>query len=150
VQMLLAVILSALLAITTSTKSLASAFGWFVQPLQWMGCKTEEWQKVLLLTMDFIPIVQEEIRVTTSPERDVSDESTLPASKSRWSTWSDKLHNLLLRLVGRGDEIAQQIAASDDVLHGPVALSPLLPMALLDQLFALLITLLIVSYWLAG
>ena len=150
VQMILAVLLSALLAITTSTNALASTFGWFVQPLQWMGCKTDEWQKVLLLTMDFIPIVQEEIRVTTSPEGDASDEATLPVSKSRWSIWSDKLHNLLLRLVGRGDEIAHRLATSDDVLHGPVALSPLLPMALLDQLFALLISLLIVSYWLAG
>lgn len=150
VQMLLAVLLSALLAITTSTKSLASAFGWFVQPLQWIGCKTDEWQKVLLLTMDFIPIVQEEIRVTTSAEGDAADEATLPASKSRWSIWCDKLQRLLLRLVGRGDDIAQRIAASDDALHAPVVLSPLLPMALLDQLFALLITLLIASYWLAG
>ena len=150
VQMLLAVLLSALLAITTSTKSLASAFGWFVQPLQWLGCKTGEWQQILLLTMDFMPIVQEEIRVTTSPEGDSADEATLPTSKSRWSIWSDKLQDLILRLVGRGDEIAHQIAASDDTLRASVALSPLLPMALLDQLFALLMTLLIVSYWFAG
>jgi energy-coupling factor transport system permease protein len=149
-QMLLAVLLSALLAITTSTKTLASTFGWFVQPLQWMGCKTEEWQKILLLTMDFIPIVQEETRVAASPEGEASDEATLSASKSRWATWSDKLQNLLLRLVGRGDEIAQRIAANDETLQSPVSLSPLLPMALLDQLFSLLITLLIVSYWLAG
>jgi len=150
VQMLLAVLLSALLAITTSTKSLASAFGWFVQPLQWLGCKTGEWQQILLLTMDFMPIVQEEIRVTTSSEGDSADEATLPADKSRWSIWSDKLQNLLLRLVGRGDEIAQNIAGSEDALRGPIALKPLLPMTLLDQLFALLISLLIVSYWLAG
>ena len=150
VQMLLAVLLSVLLATTTSTKSLTSAFGWFVQPLQWLGCKTDEWQKLLLLTMDFIPIVQEEIRVTTSPEGQPSDEARLPASKNRWSAWSDKLENLLLRLVDRGDEIAHQIVASDDTLRAPVALSPLWPMALLDQLFALLITLLVISYWLAG
>lgn len=150
VQMLLAVLLSALLAITTSTTTLASAFGWFVQPLQWLGCKTGEWQQILLLTMDFMPIVQKEIRVATSPGEDTADEATLPDRKSRWSIWSDEVQNLLLRLVGRGDAIAQNIAGSDDALRGPVALSPLLPMTLLDQLFALLITLLIVSYWLAG
>lgn len=104
----------------------------------------------MLLTMDFIPIVQEEIRATTSPEGEASEEAGLPAKKSRWSTWNDKLQNLLLQLVDRGDVIALQIAKSEDVLHGPVALSPLLPMALLDQIFVLLITLLTVSYWLAG
>ncbi len=150
VQMLLAVILSALLAMTTSTKSLASTFGWFVQPLQWVGCRTEEWQKLLLLTMDFIPIVQEEIRVTTASEDEVHAEGSQPIHKSRWAVWTQKLQGLLARLVDRGDAVAHRMAVNEDSVLLPVVLSVLLPIALLDQLFSLVITLVVICYWLAG
>ncbi len=150
VQMLLAVILSALLAMTTSTKSLASTFGWFVQPLQWMGCRTEEWQKLLLLTMDFIPIVQEEIRVTTVSDDEVPAEGSQPIHKSRWALWTQKLQCLLARLVDRGDAVAHRMAANEGSSLLPVRLSALLPIALLDQLFSLVITLVVICYWLAG
>ncbi|MCK4507136.1 MAG: hypothetical protein KAU27_01245 [Desulfuromonadales bacterium] len=150
VQMLLAIIVSALLAITTSTKSLAGTFGWFVQPLQWMGCRTEEWQKLLLLTMDFIPVVQTEIRRTSKPESACSADSMQATKVSRWSVWAQKLQDLLARLVDRGDTVAHRIAANEDTCHLPAALTPLLPLALLDQLFSLVVALVITCYWLAG
>ena len=150
VQMLLAVILSALLAMTTSTASLASTFGWFVQPLQWMGCRTEEWQKLLLLTMDFIPIVQEEIRVTTVADDEAPADDSQSIHKSRWTVWAQKLQDLLARLVDRGDAAAHRMAADEDSSYLPVGLSALLPIALLDQLFSLVILLVVICYWLAG
>jgi energy-coupling factor transport system permease protein len=149
-QMLLAVVISALLAVTTSTKRLASAFGWFVTPLQWLGCKTDEWQKVLLLTMDFIPVVQAEIRVTAEAGVSSPVEPDQSINEGRWTVWTKKLQCLLLRLVDRGDKLAHQIVADEETSQPPVVLSPLFPMALLDQLFSLLITLLVVIYWLAG
>ncbi len=150
VQMLLAIIVSALLAITTSTKSLASTFGWFVQPLQWIGCRTAEWQKMLLLTMDFIPVVQTEIRRTSEPDSACSTGSTHTAEVGRWSVWVKKLQSLLARLTDRGDTVAHRIAENEDTFYLPAALSPFLPLTLLDQLFSLMIILLFVIYWLAG
>ena len=150
VQMLLAVIVSALLAITTSTATLARTFGWFVQPLHWLGCRTEEWQRLLLLALDFIPTVQEEMKASMVPDSDGHAESTSPGREGRWSVWRQKLHDFLLRLMDRGDIIAHSIAADEDSTHLPPELSPLMPMVLHDQLFALTITVVVVCYWLAG
>lgn len=149
-QMLLAIVLSALLAITTSTENLARTFGWFVKPLDWLGCRTGEWQKLLLLTMDFIPVVQEEIRASSTSDVGDHDVSTPTNRTGRWSVWMLKLQGLLLRLVARGDSIAHRIAENEDSCHLPARLSPLLPMTLLDQLFSLTITLVVIGYWFAG
>lgn len=149
-QMLLAVVVSALLAITTSTATLARTFGWFVQPLQWLGCRTEEWQRLLLLTMDFIPTVQEEMNTSMSSDIDKHAESASRVRAGRWSVWSQKLHDFLLRLMDRGDIIAHSIAADDDSRHLPPELSPLMPMVLHDQLFSLAIAVVVICYWLAG
>ena len=75
-QMLLAVAASALLGITTTTQSLSLAFAWFVQPLRWLGCRTGEWQKILLLAMDFIPVVHAEIRASGQAESRSSDSAS--------------------------------------------------------------------------
>jgi len=149
-QILLAVILSALLAMTTSTTCLASTFGWFVQPLQWLGCRTEEWQKLLLLTMDFIPIVQQEICVTTASDGEIPAEGSQPIQKNRWAVWTQKLLGLLARLVDRGDTVAHRMAANGDVFLLPTRLSPLLPLSLLDRIFLLVSTLMVIIYCLAG
>ncbi len=52
-----------------------------------------------------------------------------------------------MRLIRRGDTIAHGIAEDEDSSQLPVELAPLLPMALLDQLFSLIISLIIVGYW---
>jgi energy-coupling factor transport system permease protein len=150
-QMLMAIMVSALLAITTSTETLSRTFAWFMQPLQWLGCKTEEWQKILLLTMDFVPIVQQEIRACgTLPGGIHAAGDTSRSDAGRWSIWSQKLHGLLLRLVDRGDLIAHRIAGERDTLSPPESLPPLMPLALYDQLFCLAIALVVVCYWFAG
>ncbi|MDT8443209.1 MAG: CbiQ family ECF transporter T component [Desulfuromonadales bacterium] len=151
VQMLMAIMVSALLAITTSTETLSRTFGWFMQPLQWLGCKTEEWQKILLLTMDFVPVVQQEIRACATPDGGIpAAGGTSQSDAGRWSVWSQKLHGLLLRLVDRGDMIAHRIAGEQNTLRFPGSLPPLMPMALYDQLFCLAMTLVVVCYWFAG
>jgi energy-coupling factor transport system permease protein len=151
VQMLLAIVSAALLAMTTSTEKLTRTFGWFVQPLQWLGCKTEEWQKILLLTMNFIPVVQEEIRVSTASSGVGNHtEPTQTTRPGRWSVWMEKLQGFLLRLVNRGDAIAYRIATSEDTMPLPSKLPPLIPMTLQDQLFSLAFTLVIICYWLVG
>lgn len=149
-QMLMAVVVSALLAITTSTEALAGAFGWFVQPLRWLGCKTEEWQKILLLSMDFIPVVQQEMHACSPFATGIQVEPKSRSFAVRWSTWRQRLHDFLLRLVDRGDTIAHRIAGDQGSSCGPAGLPPLMPMALRDQLFSVTMTLVIVCYWFAG
>ncbi|MGK2943680.1 MAG: CbiQ family ECF transporter T component [Desulfuromonadales bacterium] len=150
VQMLMAIMVSALLAITTSTETLSGTFGWFVQPLQRLGFKTEEWQKILSLTMDFIPVVQEEIHACSTSEVDNHAEPTLSNETGRWSMWRQKLHGFVLRLANRGDLIAHRIAGAGNSLHCPAELSPLMPLALHDRLFSLTIAMVVFFYWLAG
>ncbi len=150
VQMLLAMVSAALLAMTTSTEKLTRTFGWFVQPLQWLGCKTEEWQKILLLTMNFIPVVQEEIHASRSPGTAPHAESSQSARVGRWSVWMQTLQDFLLRLVNRGDAVAHRVAASEEPLSLPKELPPFMPMALQDQLFSLAFILVIICYWFAG
>lgn len=149
-QMLLAVAASALLGITTTTQSLSLAFAWFVKPLSWLGCRTGEWQKILLLSLDFIPVVHAEIRASGQAERGPSDRLTPAASQGRFAAWGKRLNDLIFRLVARGDEIAQHLALDDAAALRPMVLPAFLPMALLDQLFSLAVCLMILSYWLVG
>lgn len=150
VQMLMAVAMSALMAVTTTTRNLSGAFGWFVQPLQWLGCRTDEWQKMLLLTLDFIPVVQSEIRVSAESDAAANAEPARTTAGHRWSMWTQKLQGLLVRLVDRGDAVALRIASDGEMSLHADTLSPLLPMALLDQLFSLAMILVVACYWLAG
>jgi energy-coupling factor transport system permease protein len=149
-QMLLAVAASALLGITTTTQSLALAFAWFVRPLRWVGCRTDEWQKILLLAMDFVPVVQEEIRASSQEEIQTADAVPHAASQGRFAAWGKRLHDLIFRLIARGDEIAHRLALDDAAALRPMVLPAFLPMALLDQLFSIAVCLVILSYWLVG
>ena len=149
-QMLIAIVISALLAITTTTNTFSGTLGWFVRPLQRLGCETGEWQKILLLTMDFIPVVQEEMFACSTTDVGSLAESSLKSRTRRWSMWRQKLHGLLERLIDRGDTVAHRIAGDQDSLCLSAGLPPLMPMALQDQLFSLAITLVIACYWLAG
>jgi energy-coupling factor transport system permease protein len=149
-QMLLAVAASALLGITTTTESLSQAFGWFVRPLRWLGCRTGEWQKILLLSLDFIPVVHAEIRASGQVERRSSDRLAPAASQGRFAAWGKRLHDLIFRLVARGDEIAYKLTMGDAAALKPNVLPAFLPMALLDQLFSMAACLVILSYWLVS
>ncbi len=149
-QMLLAVVTSAILATTTSTASLTGAFGWFTQPLSRFGCRTGEWQRLLLLSMDFIPVIRDEMRAASSANAD--DKAGIPPAGrlGLWELWMQKVQGVLLRLADRGDSLAHRLAADEDSLPRPSTLPPLLPMARYDRGFSAVMVLMIVSYWLAG
>ena len=149
-QMLLAFVVSAMLAMTTSTTSLAYALGWFLQPLRRFGCQTVEWQQLFLHTMDFIPIIQQEMQGINASDASNRALSVPPARGGRWSAWVQKLSRLLLRLVDRGDALARHLANSGTISAEPAGLSPLLPMAGHDRVFAATTGLMLIAYWLAG
>jgi energy-coupling factor transport system permease protein len=146
----LAVALSTLLGITTSTLDLSLAFGWFVRPLGLLGFPTTEWQKILLQALDFIPLVHTEIRSSTQVKVEAADHHSPEVTQGRFHTWGKTLHHLVFRLVDRGDEIACRMALEGETTAGARRLSVLLPMALLDQLFVLTLCLVILAYWLVG
>jgi energy-coupling factor transport system permease protein len=149
-QVLIAVVTSAILAVTTSTESLANAFVWYVQPLHRLGFPTGEWKSLLLLTMDFLPVIHEEMLVS----RDGDDHTRMKPSESerqgRWHRWQQKLNDLLLRLVDRGESLAQRIAADRDAMSHPAGLTPLYPLSLVDQAFSATMAVAIVLYWFLG
>lgn len=146
-QLLLAVVTATLLSITTPVADLARAFGWFVKPLHWLGCRTDEWQKILLLTINFLPAVHEEISRSKSPAA-TPDESVAGADVSRWGGMPKSVIAFVQRLLDRGDKVACRLASGDDLL--PSELPALLPLTLQDKLFALCLTLITFTAWLAG
>lgn len=146
-QMLLAVAVSALLGLTTTTDSLSHAFGWFVQPLGLLGCRINEWQKILMLALDFVPLVHAEIRSSGQAEGATTAKHPPADKQGRFANWGNSLHRLIFRLVDRGDEIALSLTDSASASTQNV-LSAFLPMALLDQYFSLAVCLVIFSYWL--
>ncbi len=149
-QMLLAVAASALLGITTTTESLSQTFGWIVRPLSWLGCRTGEWQKILLLALDFVPVVHAEIRTLAQKESKTSDGLAPADSQGRFAAWGKRLLDLIFRLVDRGDEIAHKLTLDDAAVLKANVLPAFLPMTLLDQLFTMAVCLVILSYWLVG
>ncbi len=148
-QILLAVVTSAILAMTTSTESLAGTFGWATQPLSRLGCRTRDWQRLLLLSMDFIPVIREEMREASMG--DAVDKARIPKTRQEglWASWMQNMQGLLMRLTDRGDRMAHRLAADGDSMTPPSALPPLLPMARHDRIFSAVMVLLTISYWLA-
>lgn len=148
VQLLLAVVAATLLSITTPVEALVATFGWFVRPLHWLGCRTEEWQKTLLLTVCFLPTVHEEITNTKSSSSH-SEENSCVAS-SRWNSMMQTVSGFVRRLLNRGDKAAHLLASGDESVLLNAELPAFLPMVLLDKLFVLCLGLIVVAAWLAG
>ena len=149
-QILVAVTTSAMLAMTTSTSELTGAFGWFVSPLSRAGLRTDEWQGLLKLSLDFIPVIREEMqgRAPAGSRRSAGTAAEPP--RGRWARWSRDLQGLLLRLADRGDRLAHELAARADGPPVGSALAPLLPMARRDLGFAVFLVLVVFCYWMAG
>lgn len=145
-QILVAIATSVLLGMTTSTDDLAGAFGWYVRPLSLAGCRTEEWQGLLKLSLEFMPVVREELRAAgTGP--------AAPAARDlrgRWRRWTLTLQEVLMRLVDRGDSLARRLAAGEIDLPGLAESPPLLPLSRYDQGLIAVVSLAILVYWQAG
>lgn len=148
-QMVAAVAASALLALTTSPACLAGSFGWFVRPLRRFGWRTDEWQKLVLLSMDFIPMIREELHTAFTAGTDDGQASSV-AQAARWHAWSEKLHALILSLVARADIVAQRLAEDGDSPARTTPLPRLLPLAVRDRWLLALLGALITCYWILG
>lgn len=148
-QMALAAALTAILAITTSIDDLAAAFGWCVQPLAWLGCRTDDWQKIVSLALGFIPVVHAEVTVAGPGET-----GTAPArgrdAKGRWSVFRARAEDFTERMLTRGDQMACRIASDECASPGPAGLPSIRPLATLDRYCVFAMLLLIFCYWLAG
>lgn len=148
-QIVLAAMMTTILAITTKIQDLTAAFGWFVQPLSWLGCRTEDWQKILLLALGFIPVVHEEIYLSGRSE-DVSSTEQGQKVKGRWSMLCSKMQAFTERMLIRGDTMAHEIAANDSSCRIPSPLPSIWPLSLPDQYFVTAMILVMFCHWLAG
>jgi energy-coupling factor transport system permease protein len=147
-QILLALIIASLTAMTTSHESLVGTFGWLTSPLQSLGCETDEWQRIFQLTLGFIPIVQEEFNAAATGAK-ASPADSSPDGTKRWSRWWMIIQQGIERLLRRGDDAAHELAAEP----GPGRLSqlpPLLPLSASDYGFATAMIVVLALYWLAG
>ena len=147
-QMVVAVVFTTTLAMTTSIEDLASAFGWFVRPLSGLGCRTDDWQKILLLALGFIPVVHAEIYA--SGKSDSTSAERVRNGKRRWSRFFSKTEDFTERMLTRGDRMAHEIAADDSSCRTPAELPSMRPLPLLDRYFVSFMMLAIVCHWLTG
>jgi energy-coupling factor transport system permease protein len=148
-QMALAAIFTTILAITTSIDDLAAAFGWFVRPLSAFGCRTDEWQKILVLALGFIPVVREEMHLSGKSDTASPAESD-GRGKRRWSAFFSKTGVFIERMLTRGDKMAYEIVAEDSSRQTSNKRPSREPLSLLDRCFLGAMTLVIVCHWLAG
>lgn len=148
-QMALAALFTITLAITTSIESLAAAFGWLVHPLTLLGCRTDDWQKILLLALGFLPVVHEEITLA-APGEAGSVRRQWWDVKGQCSLFAARTEGFIERMLTRGDRLAHQIAADGDARQPSSGLPRLWPLPLLDRYFVTAMMLIIVCQWLTG
>jgi len=149
VQIALAAMTTTTLAITTRIEDLSAAFGWFVQPLSRLGCRTDDWQKIVLLALGFIPVVREEMDLSIRSEADCSSARD-HGWKGRWSAFCTKMQAFTERMLIRGDTMAHEIAANDNSCRISYALSSIWPLSLPDRYIVITMMLIIACHWLAG
>ncbi len=137
------------MAVTTSIEGLAGAFGWLVSPLRMIGVQTDGWQKMLLLALNFIPVVHDEIQFSVNDEQPLGKIKSSPRSVS-WSAWTGRVKIFMLRLINRGDMIAHDLVEDASTLPAPVAMPTLFPVPLLDRYYCTFVALVLFSYWLLG
>jgi len=143
-QMIVAVLASALLALTTSAESLATTLGWYLKPLHYLGFKVAEWQRLMLLSLHFLPVVQEEARSARAITPNFSGRSE--AAEARIG----RLRQFLHRMIDRGDEVAQGLVADEGPCTELEPLPPLWPLSFADSLFLVAMVLLLLTTWIAG
>lgn len=147
-QMLLSVVFAVTMTATTSVDALAEAFGWFVRPLQKVGCRTDQWQATLRMTLAFLPAIHEE----ATDSAGIVQRSSVEARHrrpGRWTTWAARLQHFVLRLVERGEEIARDLAAGG-APPAPDERTPLFPLARHDTYAVIMLGAVTLCYSVAG
>ena len=148
-QMSLAALFTTTLAMTTSVEGLAAAFGWLVRPLALLGCRTDDWQKILLLALGFLPVVHEEITRPGPGETDTGRRRWWDV-KAGCSRFVARTEAFVERILARADRMAYQVAADGGACRNPVDLPNLWPLPLLDRSIAAAMLLVILGHWLTG
>lgn len=130
-QMTLAVQAAVVVAVTTPLEALAGAFGWFVSPLARLGCRTDEWQEILLMALGFLPLVQAETRAARDAQSPrVEKARSLQAFGPRWL---ETLRTVLQRLLDQADQTAHRLAADLEPQASPTLLPPIWPLPPVDR-----------------
>ncbi len=148
-QLLLAVVLATIMGLTTSVDDIVAAVGWTVSPLSRFGVNTAEWEKMTLLSLQFIPVVYEQVERTGTENTSDGICRQNPFGR-RWAQWSERLNTFVLGLVERGDKAAHDLIAKDEDQLPSDGLTSLFPLTLLDKLFLLSLVVVVCGYWLAG
>jgi len=133
-QITASLVASLLLALTTSPEQISGAFGWLLRPLQWFGVKIESWQRLLLLSQQFLPVVGDEAQ------------AIITSKEGKRAAMKQALH----RLIDKGDQIAQTMVADGTHLQDLTALPKLLPLGWGDRLLTFTLLAVLVLGWLVG
>ena len=148
-QIVLATMMTTILAITTKIEDLTATFGWFVQPFSRLGCRTKDWQRIILLALGFIPAVHEEI-YRSGQSKNVPAADKGQDKKARWSTFCTEIQDFTERMLTRGDSMARDIAVNDNSCRIPPELPSIWPLSLPDRYIVTAMMLIMVCHWLAG
>ncbi len=149
VQLLLAVVLASILGLTTSVDDIVAAVGWAVSPLSRFGMNTADWEKMTLLSLQFIPVVYEQVEQSGTANA-CAEMSRRKSPGRRWVQWSERLNAFVLSLVERGDKVAHDLITKDEDQLPSDRLTPLIPLTLLDKLFVMSLFMVVCGYWLTG
>ncbi len=112
-QLVLAVLLSLLLAWTTRPEALALGVTTLLAPLQRFKVPVKEAGGMLMLVLHFFPLIQNEVAVLKS-ERQKECSGVMSGFKG----WLQNIEPLLNRLFDRADQLANDIVSGADVLAG--------------------------------
>lgn len=108
VQLALATLAAALLTAIATPSQTAGACCWLLLPLARFGFPVRRWQELVILVLNFVPVLREELR------------STAVAGEGRWSVrmmaWEERLLPLFDRLVERADHLAVRLASGKETL----------------------------------
>jgi len=139
-QLLLALGFSTLLGLTTSPSALAWALTRLLAPLSRFGVPVQESGGLLLLVLDFLPVIRTEFSVVLAqgPARG-------PVERIRSVT--ERVGGVILRLVERADRLAvERVLKGDDVCQG--GFLQLSTMGIGEKVFVAGILPLVMLWWL--
>ncbi len=133
-QLLLALVFSALLTLTTPPEALAAAMAGVLAPLQRLGLPVRRWADNLLLVLAMMPLVQREAGRLAAQGQAAQRPGGLEA---RLQQAGQMLAELLRAVVGQGDGLAHSLARGELVVPRRAVLPPWSRMPGRDWLAAL-------------
>lgn len=134
-QLALAVLFSSLLTLVTSPREVAGACASLLSPLKRVGFPVRDTSLLLLLVLQFVPILREETLDLIAQSRDDGLDPSRGSLLERGQALGRLAAPLILRLVDRADSLAESMAAGDDVIGEAIELDPFWPLRFADLAF---------------